>query len=188
MMEDGRILDGVYLITITPNNTESANGQKSEQAQSTSFEVTLDATNPVISNVCTSYKTSYGSEKDYEFSQDEKKRLFTNEIELNFNISDTFSGIDPSTLVVTWGEQVIEDVLVNEDGTCTVVLNSNDPNNGNVIKLSVKDNAGNTIEYSFTLNIDNHFWIYVVVAVFVLIAVLLIIILAIKRKKEQNAE
>ena len=188
MMEDGRILDGVYLITITPNNTESANGQKSEQAQSTSFEVTLDATNPVISNVCTSYKTSYGSEKDYEFSQDEKKRLFTNEIELNFNISDTFSGIDPSTIVVTWGEQVIEDVLVNEDGTCTVVLNSNDPNNGNVIKLSVKDNAGNTIEYSFTLNIDNHFWIYVVVAVFVLIAVLLIIILAIKRKKEQNAE
>ena len=190
MMEDGRILDGVYLITITPNNTESANGQKSEDAQSTSFEVTLDATNPVISNVSTSYKTSYGSEKTYEFSQDDKKTLFTNGIVLNFNISDTFSGINKDTLKVTWGDETDgrTTVKVNEDGTCSIELNSTDAENGNVVNISVKDNAGNDIEYSFNLTIDNHFWIYVAIAVFILIALFVIVILVIRAKKSKKDE
>ena len=190
MMEDGRILDGVYLITITPNNTESANGLKSEDAQSTSFEVTLDATNPVISNVGTSYKTSYGSEKTYEFSQDDKKTLFTSSIVLNFNISDTFSGINKDTLKVTWGDETAgrTTVKVNEDGTCSIELNSTDAKNGNVVNISVKDNAGNDVEYSFNLTIDNHFWIYVAIAAFILVASVVIIILVIKGKKSKKNE
>jgi len=189
MLEDGRILDGVYLITITPNNTESANGQKSEEAQSTSFEVTLDATNPVISNVSTNYKTSYGSEKSYEFSQDDKKTLFTSGIVLNFNISDTFSGINKDTLKVTWGDETeSRKVEVSEDGTCSIDLNSADAKNGNVVNISVKDNAGNDIEYSFTLTIDSHFWIYIAIAAFIIIASLVIIILVIKSKKSKKDE
>lgn len=189
MMEDGRILDGVYLITITPNNTESANGQKSEDAQSTSFEVTLDATNPVISNVSTSYKTSYGSKKTYEFSQDDKKTLFTSGIVLNFNISDTFSGINKDTLMVTWGDETEpRTVKVNEDGTCSIELNSTDTKNGNVVNILVEDNAGNDIEYSFNLTIDNHFWIYVAIAAFILIALFVIVILVIKAKKSKKDE
>ena len=187
MMDDGRILDGVYLITITPDNTSSENGQRSVNAQSTSFEVTIDATNPVISDVNTSYTTSYGSDENYEFKQDDNKTLFTDTINLEFNVSDTFSGINENTVSVTWGEETEKrQVTKNENGNYSIKLNSDDAQNGNVVNISVEDKAGNSINYSFELNLNNNFWIYIVIAAFCLIALIIVIVLVIKSKKPKK--
>ena len=187
MMDDGRILDGVYLITITPDNTSSENGQRSVNAQSTSFEVTIDATNPVISDVNTSYTTSYGSDENYEFKQDDNKTLFTDTINLEFNVSDTFSGINENTVSVTWGEETEKrQVTKNENGNYSIKLNSDDAQNGNTVNISVEDKAGNSINYSFELNLNNNFWIYIVIAAFCLIALIIVMALVIKSKNSKK--
>lgn len=188
MMEDGRILDGVYIITITPENTESENGQKSINAQSSSFEVTIDATNPVISDVRTKYTTSYGSETEYEFLQDDNKVLFTDGIVLNFNVSDTFSGIDENSISVTWGDesQSRDNIVIGENGECSIELDCSDDMNGKVIVVAAKDTAGNDVEYSFELTLNNHFWIYVALGAFIAVGCIAIAVLLIKYKKKSK--
>lgn len=183
-LENGVVLDGVYTIKVTPV-TKGANGITSDNAPSQTFTVTLDATDPtLVANL--DYTTSY--KKVFEnvaVESDKEYKIFANNATVTFNLNDSYSGIDESTVEATWNGQELE-IETCENGDYAFVLSSNNPANGNEIIIGALDNAGNKVNISFTVELDRNFWLYVTLGGFGTIGILAIVILLIARRRKLN--
>ncbi|MBQ9516486.1 MAG: hypothetical protein IJR60_00215 [Eubacterium sp.] len=184
--------DGDYLVTVIPT-VETAN-HKIVKGTPDYFTVNMDSTDPTIAAASIDFVPTYGRDtvnEKLQVSLDSEEavpsnRFFTNSGTLILTIKDN-TGIDESSIEVTWNGKELECTPVDKD-VYEVKVSSADEANDNVILIKAKDVANNDIEASFNLNLDNHFWIYVAIGGFGALAVLAVaILLIIARRKRANA-
>lgn len=183
-LENGAVLDGVYTITITPV-TLDANNNTSDNAPFQTFTVTLDATVPVLA-ANLDYITSYN--KVYEgvvVETNSEHKMFAAEATLNFSLSDSYSGIDESSVVVAWNGEALN-YETDGNGNYSVILSSKHDSNGNAIVISAKDKAGNDVSTSFTVKLDSNFWLYVALVALALVAAIAIFVILIRKRKKND--
>lgn len=180
-LENGKVLDGIYTIKITPVTTD-ANQNTSDNAPSQTFTVKLDATDPnLVANL--DYTTSYNKVyEDVAVEANADYRIFASSATLNLSLSDSYSGIDENSIEITWNGVELE-YETDGQGNYTVNLNHNNSSNGNVIVIGALDEAGNNVNTSFTVKLDNNFWLYVALGGFIAIGAIVVIILIIRRRK-----